>query len=156
MPALREYSAALGRLESFDPAAFIGSKDAPQEVCNFVLALALIHNDHKNIVLGHALLDEVQPPDPTRITADRGEHAGLKVHLIRLHASLISELCQLIRKESRVIDHPVFRAVIKKLDELARSDWQALIDAANAEPSENPFVKALVLLRNNVAFSLRP
>jgi hypothetical protein len=156
MSSLAEYSASLGPLETFDPAAFRGGERTSQEVCNFVLALALIHNDYKNLVLAHALLDGAQPEDPTKITADRGEHAGLKVHVIRLHASLVHELCRLIHANIDLVTGTEFTWIIKRLDERAREKWQALVDAAEAKPSENQFTKALLLLRNKAAYHYDP
>ena len=38
-------------LDSFDKEAFIGDDEYSQELCNFILALALIWNDLKNLMV---------------------------------------------------------------------------------------------------------
>jgi hypothetical protein len=156
MPTLADFSTGLGCLESFDPSAFTGTTEVPQDVCNFVLTLALIRNDYKNTVLGHALLDPVQPPEPARETPDRGEYAALKAHLIRLNASLIHELCKLIESSPGVLAHPFFQSVVAGLDRRARDSWKSLVDVASGEGGTEPLAKALLLLRNKVAFHYDP
>ena len=151
-----DFGAALGPLETFDQAAFVGDDKVPQEVCNFVLALAVIHNDYKDLVMAYAFLEEARPADPERITKDRGEHTALEIHVIRQHSSLVHELCKLIEDRSSIIDHPVFSALITRLDERAREKWNLLVAAAGTTPKDDPFTKALLLLRNKAASHFDP
>ena len=151
MTSLADFGAALGRLESFDQAAFVGDGKVPQDVCNFVLALAVIHNDYKDLVMAYAFLEEVRPSDSERITKDRGEHAAIQIHVIRQHSSLVHELCKLIEDQPSIIAHPAFQALLKRLDERARERWASLVAAAGTKPKDDPFTKALLLLRNKAS-----
>lgn len=60
MKTFQEQCAGM-RLETFDPAAFVGGEEVPQELCNFVLALALIYNDYKNLTYASLKLRESKP-----------------------------------------------------------------------------------------------
>jgi hypothetical protein len=73
--------ALLAALETFDPKAFVGAKEWPQELCNFVLALALAYNDFKDVIFAQALLATVRPTNVERPTTAVGHYAGLYHHL---------------------------------------------------------------------------
>lgn len=49
MKSFQDECSELAPLETFDPAAFLGDEAVPQELCNFILSLALIYNDCKDI-----------------------------------------------------------------------------------------------------------
>jgi hypothetical protein len=156
MTTLAEFGTALGPLEGFDPAAFIGDAEVPQDLCDFVLALAEIYNDYKDLVLAYAMLTDVQPSEPETISGDRGQFAALQFHVIRLHVSLVHELCRLIDRQAHVIEYPAFRDVIKKLDRRAREKWQVLVDAAGTKPKDDELTKVLLLLRNKTSSHIDP
>jgi hypothetical protein len=125
-------------------------------VCDFVLALAVIHNDYKDLVLAYALLTDVQPPEPEKISADRGQFAALQIHVIRLHVSLVHELCRLIDRQAHVVQHPAFLDVIRRLDRRAREKWQSLVNAAGTKPKDDELTKVLLLLRNQTSSHIDP
>ncbi len=58
----------LAPLEIFDPRAFQGDQDVPQELCGFVLSLALIYNDYKNIMHGVHGLEAAKPEGEFKFT----------------------------------------------------------------------------------------
>jgi hypothetical protein len=156
MTTLAELGAALGPLESFDPAAFIGDSNVPQEVCDFVLALAEIHNDYKDLVLAYAMLTAAQPAEPEKISGDRGQFAALQIHVIRLHVSLVDELCKLIEREKAAVLQPAFQNLLTKIDRRAREKWQALMDAAGTKPKDDELTRVIVLLRNKASSHIDP
>jgi hypothetical protein len=55
--------AQLAPLETFDPAVFEPSGDVSQEMCDFVLALALIYNDCKDLVYANLALVDARPAE---------------------------------------------------------------------------------------------
>ena len=59
-------------LETFDPAAFKGDDTVPQDLCAFVLALACIYNDSKNITYVALLLKNSKPAGNWEKTAAWG------------------------------------------------------------------------------------
>jgi hypothetical protein len=60
MRSFSEESAQLAPLQSFDAQAFVGDSKVRQQICSFVLALALIYNDCKNRIFSNLLLAEAK------------------------------------------------------------------------------------------------
>lgn len=54
-------TAALFPLATLDAQIFTPSPQYSIEVCRFILALAVVHEDLKDLVLAHVLLTEVPP-----------------------------------------------------------------------------------------------
>lgn len=67
----------LGVLETFDERAFIGDENFPDVLCNFMLALALVYNDFRDIVSAQRMLLTVAPPDRSKPTPALGNYGGL-------------------------------------------------------------------------------
>jgi hypothetical protein len=70
----------LAKLESFDPLAFEADGTASQDVCNFVLTLALIFNDLKDLVYAHVTLQTQKPIGSFRISRPWGAYSGIDLH----------------------------------------------------------------------------
>jgi len=146
---------ALEPLEAFDAAAFHAGK-APQEVCNFVLSLALVYNDLRDVVLGHVLIQDVAPADTHIKTTRLGQAAGLGIHLLRVQAGIVHELLQLVKDQSRAIGQPAFQELLRLLTPAGRAAWLTLEAAANDRWQDNPLSRAVFFARNKVGYHYDP
>lgn len=146
----------LAPLESFDPAAFRGDARVSQDVCNFVLALALAFNDCKDAIYTHTALAEVKPAEPPRKTKVWGALAGAQFHAFRAVASVIHEVCERIRAADGVLRDDFFRSVVRDLPAPSREAWEALVDVALQATPKDGLGKHLHRLRNKVTFHYDP
>ena len=156
MKSFPEESAELATLETFDPAAFEGSERAPQDLCNFVLALALIYNDCKDVIYARLLLGESRPPHPPRKDRPWGAWMGVDFHIFRALAGVMHELFNLVRNNGAAISHPFMQSVIQQLPRPAREGWDAVTAVALGATPADPLGKRLLLLRNKVASHYDP
>lgn len=147
-----DHANALVSLESFPKEAFEPGADATREECGFFLALAEIHNDLKDVVLGQALLAEVPAPDPTIPSTHRGQYGGLEAHLLRILIGIMHELLEVIRNHPTVVSGQLFKEVHRLCPKQGKGAWRAITDAAANELSTDPLNKALFLVRNKVSF----
>jgi hypothetical protein len=145
----------LAPLESFDPAAFIGDDAAPQDVCNFVLTLALIFNDLKDLIYAQVTLQSQKRDGPFKVSLYWGEYCGIDLHLWKLMVGLFHEVVQLIKDSRDVIAHPYLQSVLKGLRKEQKDIWLSLVAAATAETKPEASRFAL-LIRNKVVFHYEP
>jgi hypothetical protein len=145
----------LADLESFDSAAFNGDAKVSQDVCNFVLTLALIFNDLKDLIVAQVTLQSHKPSGSFKVSRHWGEYNGIDIHLWKLMVGLFHEIVQLIRDSEDVIADLFFQSVLKSLRMKERDIWTSLVDAAGAgtSPEENRFA---LLIRNKVVFHYEP
>lgn len=152
MQNLSEESAQLAPLQTFDPNAFVGNNEVPQNICNFILALALVYNDCKNGMSSNLLLADFRPVGKPRTSRSWGNYNGMKFHYIRLHVGLLHELFSLIEENRDVIQHSFFGSVIKLLPSPARGSWEDLVAASLGTGTSSPMGRTLLMIRNKVAF----
>jgi hypothetical protein len=145
----------LAPLESFDPAAFIGDDAVSQDVCNFVLTLALIFNDLKDLVYAQVTLQSQKPDGPFRVSLHWGDYSGVDLHLWKLMVGLFHEVVRLIKDSEDVIADSFLQSVLRGLHKDDREIWLSLVDAATAisKPEENRFA---LFIRNKVVFHYEP
>ena len=155
MKSFQEECATLESLQTFDPVAFEGDDKVPQRLCNFVLALALIYNDCKNMTYAGTLLKECRPPGPEK-TAVWGTYAGTDRHLFRLMISSVHELFNLIKDHEDVLSHEFFVKVIKRLPQPSRESWASLTSAATGATPKDEFGHMLLRIRNKIVFHYDP
>lgn len=148
----REAESQLAPLESFDAAAFLAGGDAPQDLCDFVLALALVYNDYRDVLLAHVLLMGVEPQDTVAATPPRALANGLRTTLFRVQAGVVHELFNVINESAHVMEEPLFDRVIRTMSKEGREAWRSLLDAAAGRGGNDPLARALLLVRNKVAF----
>lgn len=148
---LLDASARLVPLESFDPAAFIPDAEVPEEVCGFVLALALALDDIRDNIYGYLLLKEHAPSGLFEERPDWGMYGGLRMHLIRQQMGLVHELCNLIRKNQETIAHPFMQRIIMQMPKTARESWQVLVDASTGKLASGPFASMIARMRNKIS-----
>jgi hypothetical protein len=156
MLGFREECAQLAPLESFDPEAFRGNAEVPQELCNFILAIALIFNDCKDAIYAHVALVGLKPEGPPLKTRAWGALGGAQQHAFRAIAALLHELFKLIKDNEAPLRHDFFVSVLNELHPVSRKEWLALVNAArNAQPKD-PLGRKLMLLRHKVFFHYDP
>jgi hypothetical protein len=145
----------LAPLETFDPAAFVGDESTPQHVCDFVLALAAVYNDFRDLHMGRVLLEEVRPPEarPAHPLPSRpaGQTLALDWALHRLIFGVVHELMELIRENREAIAHPAFRKIEETIGGEPTRAWRAVKQAVE-ERKSSELAKVLVKIRNKVTF----
>lgn len=100
-------SEKLAHLDCFDPKAFQSDDAGEQEVCDFVLMLAVVYNDFKDLLWAIDHLKKCDPSDG-EINPSNGELAGMRGHVTRQFHSLIFEFAKLLRTQELVLKHPLF------------------------------------------------
>src|SRR2546425_8660552 len=83
----QEECESLAPLETFDPGAFIADERSPQDLCNFVLAVAAIYNDCKDAIYAHVLLQGSKPEGAFRTSRKWGTYYGISGRISRLIVS---------------------------------------------------------------------
>jgi hypothetical protein len=156
MKTFQEECATLEALQTFDPAAFEGNEEVPQELCNFVLALALIYNDCKNMTYAATLLKECRPPGAPEKTVVWGTYSGTDRHLFRLMISTVHELFRLIQEHKDVLTHEFLVKTVKQLPRPYRQSWVSLTSAATGATPKDEFGRMLLRIRNKIVFHYDP
>lgn len=126
--------------------------NTPQQLCNFILALALVYNDFKDVIIGHHAIDGLEPKDTNSLTPELGMYNALRLNMMRLHAGIFRELFDLIEASNSLLSLPLFVRLVGQLSPDGRAQWKALCDIAFQRPTENSDFKALLLVRNKVSF----
>lgn len=118
----------LGPLEAFDPKAFMDDDPQVQKVCDFVLALALIFNDFKDLFWIAYTIKKSSPPFDANFheTPEWGHFTGADHHIHRLQATVLVELANLIDKSAKTISKPLFQNVLKNVDAIERKAWDEM------------------------------
>lgn len=151
MKSFQDECSELAPLETFDPAAFQGSADVPQQLCSFVLSLALIYNDCKDVIYSRVLLGELRPLPPSRKNRLWGAWMGVDFHIFRLLVGLLHELFDLIRDNQDIVRHPFLESVVRQLSPPAREAWGAVVAVASGITPADPLGKSLLRIRNKVS-----
>lgn len=144
--------ALLSKLETFDPAAFVDDDNTSQRVCDLVMALALAHNDFRDVIFAQTMLNTVMPGDLQTPTPELGLFAGLQLHLHRTLAGTMHELMKLIQDNRDLLDAPALAAAIRHVPRAARSAWQQVVAAALEKPTKGTISRFLARARNKVAY----
>lgn len=148
----RQESEKLAKLETFHPAAFTGSEQVPQKLCDFILALALLYDDIKDSQYALLLLQQAYPKSSREKTAINGNYFGTQIHLIRYQVGLVYALCELIQDHKELLNLPDFQSLVKQLPPKSREAWQVTVDVALEHFNNGPLAKALKKIRHKVAF----
>lgn len=156
MPKLNKSLFDLAMLESFDPEAFRGDDNVPQYVCNFVLTLALVFNDLRDLFQLHNLLVSKKPPGTFRINRQWGAYNGAWLHSLRLMIALIHEVLNLVHANKETLGHPFFKGVLRQIPREAREHWSSLVRVAEGKQIDSPVGKFALFIRNKLAFHYDP
>lgn len=142
---------ALAPLETFDPSAFQPDSNTPERLCNFVLTLALIYNDCKDIISAIVMLHASRPDGPLKISRIWGTYYGIEWHLIRIYMSLLHELFNLIRENEDLLAHARFTETVRLLRSKAKQNWKDLVAVALGATPKSELGRTLLFVRNKVS-----
>jgi predicted adenylyl cyclase CyaB len=140
----------LAGLETFDPAVFSGDEDVPSEVCNFVLSLALIWNDCKDVTYTEGLLRGCEPSDPPGPTREWGAYGGADLHVFRYQVHLVHELLTLLCRHQSLARSRHVDDLVRRLPDEARDAWYSMLQVALGSVPTDPFGQCLVAIRNTL------
>lgn len=151
-PPPRDHADMLGRvgpLSFFDASAFLGDDVVPQSVCDLVLTLALVHNDHRDISWAWELVSSFDKSGLTEAQVSRQN--GFHFHLFRLWLSHTHELLNLLAENRTAVEHVFLREVVRRMQGPAREAWLELVAIASDRPTpESPFRRLLLFARNKI------
>lgn len=142
----------LAPLESFDPKVFRGDERISQELCDFILALSLAYNDLRDSTFALLMLNEIEVEDDYNPSPQLGLRNGLRVTAQRIQIGFINELLALVATNDCIFNEQDFKALLSKLSHKGRKSWNSIRTAACENKSNDPLVKALIIIRNKVAF----
>jgi hypothetical protein len=153
MNSIEERAKGLASLLAFDSDAFRGDDEVPQELCDVVLAFAIVFNDCRDILLWHVELTAGLTPPPQPLNRASGEQGGVITHTTRLLVAILHELGELVRKNGKVLHDPFFeQKVLPKLDKEQRIRWERLRDLAQGKSPAKSMDDYLDFLRNKATY----
>lgn len=152
MKTFQEECSELAQLETFDPLAFQADGKVHQDLCNFMLALALIYNDCKNLIYAYIVTAQSRPEGGFRRNRLWGALSGVQFHIFRTVISLLHELFNLIRDNMSILQQPFFKSVVRQIDPQARKAWETVVTVALGNKPSDTLGKSLLLVRNKMSF----
>lgn len=152
MYSLQEQSKKLASPQNVDPKAFLSDSKVSVEVCALVMALALFFNDLRDAVYAYLILMENKPGEKFQRTVEWGNHTGMQIHLIRYHLAVLHELFKLIRSNSKILEDPFLKEVLRNLSKQSKRGWETLVTVSLGGTGTGSLAQALVKLRNNITF----
>jgi hypothetical protein len=152
MKKFQEECSKLAQLETFDPLAFQADETVSQDLCNFILALALIFNDCKNLIYAYLVTAELRPEGEFVRNRLWGTFSGVQFHVFRDIIGLLHELFNLIHKNEHLLQQPFFKSVIHQIDKPAKKAWDTVTVVALGNMPADALGKSLLLVRNKISF----
>jgi hypothetical protein len=137
-------------VEIFQPDEYVSA-----QLCDFVLSLAVVYNDLRDLLLAFMLIGDLSTGD-NKPTAVNGQAGGLSVHLFRTLTGLIHEMLVLVQTSTTPRSDPAFSLIVKKLHPKARKAWQALSLIKGGSKSDDPLARYVYWARNQVAAHYDP
>lgn len=142
----------LAPLETFDPDVFLGDSEYPQDLCDFILSLALAYDDFRDVTLARLLLRDIPIPDRSAPSTAIGQYGGLWVILIRIQVGFVHELLGLVKTNAGVITAAPFARIFKNLSKTGKAAWTSICDVAMGRNPAGDLAKVLVRIRNKLSF----
>ncbi|MFI5179848.1 MAG: hypothetical protein ACHQPI_00445 [Thermoanaerobaculia bacterium] len=155
----REYVDALADFEEFDRRYFEPDALHSQQLCAFILTLALIYDDLKGLAMAGVFLGEVTPPPEGGRTAARGEVAALQSQALRMIGGLIHELFDLVNDNATLLKEQDFNRILRRCSDEAELAWKRIVSASERQGTklpDDPVAKALYFVRNKISFHYDP
>jgi len=142
----------LGHIQTFNPKIFDGDATCSTDLCNLVLALAVIHNDINGIELAFALRNTQGPFEEKKISAERGLAGGIGLQLAKLRLAVIHELLILLQKSGSALKDSYLDRMLAQMHETNRSAWRTIVKAAMEQDDATTLSRALCACRDKVSF----
>ena len=144
--------ADLGQITTFDSKVFQPNSACPRCVCDFILALAVVFNDCRDLLNMNHVIASSAPEGDARINRHWGAYMGIHHHLNRLFMGLVNEFIVLIENSAPAISHPFFESIIKQLSKKDKTRWSDLISASQSKRADTATGKFIVMVRNSMAY----
>jgi len=146
----------LAPLKYFDSKVFQPLDKNEQKVCNFILMLALVYNDFKDLSWAYVQMNKCGPsttPLPTP-TPHVGQYAGVNLHLTKLFHALLFAFAELVKNNSDVLNHQLFSKTLEQINKENKNHWGRLVAFAKGEADRNDeeLHETSLLIRHNLAF----
>ena len=149
----------LSPLDTFDKNVFIENDKYSQGLCNFILTLALIWNDIKNLLTLYKFMNkqlpkdiQVDKPEDMPIEPLWGEISGFKIFLEKHVVSIIHELFNLISNSKKEIESDQFKWIFKQLRKESKESWSTILKYSFGEDeTQTNFGKILHRIRNKIS-----
>lgn len=142
-----------GDLNSINP-KFLVNEEGYDRSEYFFIALAVVFNDLKGLILFDTLLrEEYERSKKDEITSHAGNYGGVAIHIQKLIASTINEFFVFLKKNSDVFSMYEFREAYGRLSTSEKESWDALVAGAHGRllPVRD-FLKSIVQIRSNIGF----
>jgi hypothetical protein len=152
MKTFQEECSELAQLETFDPLAFQADDKVPQDLCNFILTLALIYNDCKDLIYAYMVTAQSSPEGRFKRTRLWGAFSGVQFHTFRTAIGLLHELFKLISKNKSLLMQPFFTSVVGQIAPSARKAWETVVTVALGNTPSDTLGKSLLRVRNKISF----
>lgn len=141
----------LAPLVSFDSSLLF--KDTKYlQADSFIVALALVYNDCKDLLHQWEVLQEFRPKPPKKgVSAQFGQFCGMMGHCFRQQVGLLNGLLELLDKNRRRLSSPILNEAISALSGKARDGWselEALAASESIPPKLKPIRSLITLIRN--------
>lgn len=130
----------------------MGNNEIPQELCNFILTLALVYNDFKYYMISYLMSSDCKPEGKRQRNSVWGEYTGIQLHIIRLHVGFAYELLNLIKNNERLLKGKFFSEITRILNRDARAAWKDLVNVALQRKIKGDRANLLARIRNKVTF----
>lgn len=153
--SLREASEKLWDLQTFEPNVFSDSTtshDRPPNVSAFILMLAVVHTEMKNLSLLRSWVSSQKPKNVTARSKELGEYNGLSNYLFRLTIGSVVELLIKIQKASKVLEDEEFKKVYQMIPKNHKPSWNNLVNAASGIYVKDSQFNVFKDIRDQVTF----
>lgn len=146
----------LAKLQTFSPEVFIGKDRVEQEVCDFVLSLAVIYNDLKNLMWAEIQLGKIENDGIGVLSSYNGQVGGFRNYLGKMQCSAVVELMRLISINYNACKHPIFQKTLKGVNIKAKEDWNSIVAVALGGVRKDRLGKFLKMVRDKITFHVEP
>jgi hypothetical protein len=143
----------LAELLTFDPNVFVSNEAASQELCDFMLTLAVLCNELKDLATIKKEIIESSPvkPSATSITPQRGNVGGYLAFILRLYILTVHEMSKLFRSNIKLIESGQLDVYLEKLDKNQRGTWGQSVAMLVGNSKSSKFNKVLEVVRHKTA-----
>lgn len=140
-------------LESINPSKLI-DKNKSDDIDNFFLALGLIYNDLKGLILFNNLLKKnYSEPHPGKIDSHSGEYVGTQVQINKLSVALISELMIVLKNNQKTFKSIRFKLIEKGLPKDIKQRWENILKiSTNPDNDSSSYLSRIARIRSNIVY----
>lgn len=147
----------LNPLKKFNLNVLLDETRSSKKANAFIIALAAVYNDMKDLFWMYQILVDNKPPDVTVRNETTGQFAGMGNFVLRHLIGLFWEFLTLIKENKDVFNEESITCAEGRLGPESKAFWKSLKDLAITEKAVLPekqqeIVECLVVIRNSVSF----